>query len=250
MHKFFVSKENIMENTAYILGEDVRHIYKVLRLKPGDKVSINDCCGEEFLGSIKTIDREQVQVEILEKLNLDNESNIDVYLFQGFPKSSKMDLIVQKATELGVKGITPIFTDRVVVKNKQGELKKVDRWNRIVKESCKQCKRSIIPKVNNPMEFKNIQQLLKNIDLIIVPYENEQNTGIKNLAQNIDKNKIESIGIIVGPEGGFAEEEINTLKDIGANIVTLGPRILRTETAGFVCTSLLMYEFGDLGGSN
>jgi 16S rRNA (uracil1498-N3)-methyltransferase len=189
-------------------------------------------------------------VEILEKLNLDNESNIDVYLFQGFPKSSKMDLIVQKATELGVKGITPIFTDRVVVKNKQGELKKVDRWNRIVKESCKQCKRSIIPKVNNPMEFKNIQQLLKNIDLIIVPYENEQNTGIKNLAQNIDKNKIESIGIIVGPEGGFAEEEINTLKDIGANIVTLGPRILRTETAGFVCTSLLMYEFGDLGGSN
>ncbi|MCH4200685.1 16S rRNA (uracil(1498)-N(3))-methyltransferase, partial [Clostridium tyrobutyricum] len=231
MHKFFVSKENIMENTAYILGEDVRHIYKVLRLKPGDKVSINDCCGEEFLGSIKTIDREQVQVEILEKLNLDNESNIDVYLFQGFPKSSKMDLIVQKATELGVKGITPIFTDRVVVKNKQGELKKVDRWNRIVKESCKQCKRSIIPKVNNPMEFKNIQQLLKNIDLIIVPYENEQNTGIKNLAQNIDKNKIESIGIIVGPEGGFAEEEINTLKDIGANIVTLGPRILRTETA-------------------
>ncbi|MBR9647883.1 16S rRNA (uracil(1498)-N(3))-methyltransferase [Clostridium tyrobutyricum] len=250
MHKFFVSKENIMENTAYILGEDVRHIYKVLRLKPGDKVSINDCCGEEFLGSIKTIDREQVQVEILEKLNLDNESNIDIYLFQGFPKSSKMDLIVQKATELGVKGITPIFTDRVVVKNKQGELKKVDRWNRIVKESCKQCKRSIIPKVNNPMEFKNIQQLLKNIDLIIVPYENEQNTGIKNLAQNIDKNKIESIGIIVGPEGGFAEEEINTLKDIGANIVTLGPRILRTETAGFVCTSLLMYEFGDLGGSN
>ncbi|MBV4419968.1 16S rRNA (uracil(1498)-N(3))-methyltransferase [Clostridium tyrobutyricum] len=250
MHKFFVSKENIMENTAYILGEDVKHIYKVLRLKPGDKVSINDCCGEEFLGLIKTIDREQVQVEILEKLDLDNESNIDVYLFQGFPKSSKMDLIVQKATELGVKEITPIFTDRVVVKNKQGELKKADRWNRIVKEACKQCKRSVIPKVNNPMEFKDIQQLLKNIDLIVVPYENEQSIGIKNLAQNMDKNKIKSIGIIIGPEGGFAEEEISTLKDVGANIVTLGPRILRTETAGLVCTSLIMYEFGDLGGSN
>lgn len=249
MHKFFVPKENISGNKACISGEDVKHIYKVLRLKPGDKVSINNCCAQEFLGIIKSMDKKQVQVEILEKLNLDNESGINIYLFQGFPKSSKMDLILQKATELGVKEIIPVFTERVVVKNKQGELKKSDRWNRIVKEACKQCKRSIIPKVHKPADFNSILELLKNMDIVVVPYENEHDNGIKHIVQNMDRSKTKSIAVVIGPEGGFAGHEIDALKEIGADTVTLGPRILRTETAGFVCVSILMYELGDLGGS-
>ncbi|MBP2033034.1 16S rRNA (uracil1498-N3)-methyltransferase [Clostridium algifaecis] len=250
MHKFFVSKDNIVNNTAYISGEDVKHIYKVLRLEAGDKISINNCEGEEFLAEIESVNKEQVQARIIEKLLLNNESKLDIYLFQGFPKASKMDLIVQKATELGVKKIIPVFTERVVVKNKQGESKKVDRWRRISKEACKQCKRSVIPEIECPLEFDDMLKILPDMDLILVPYENEENLGIKKLSSYIDRDKIKKIAIIIGSEGGFSEEEITCLKDLGANIVTLGPRILRTETAGFVAISLLMYEFGDLGGLN
>ena len=160
-----------------------------------------------------------------------------------------MDLIVQKAVELGVYEITPVVTSRVVVKNDSGEFKKVDRWNKIAKEACKQCKRSIIPKVNVPISFKELLSEGECMDLIVVPYENESNAGVKKLVNSIEnKNNLEKIAIVIGPEGGFEEQEIEQLKNINSHIVTLGPRILRTETAGFVCISLIMYELGDLGG--
>ncbi|KZL93883.1 16S rRNA (uracil(1498)-N(3))-methyltransferase [Clostridium magnum] len=248
MHKFFVPRSNILGDTAIIEGDDVKHIYKVLRLEVGDNVSINNCDGEEFLGQIEDVNKKQVTVKCVEKLALNNESPVEIYLFQGLPKSSKMDLIVQKATELGVKEVTPIITDRVVVKNELGEFKKLDRWNRIVLEACKQSKRSIIPKVNTPLEFEGLLELLKNMDLIVVPYENAEGHGIKNMVNSINKSHIKKIAVIIGPEGGFEEEEINRLKELEAYIVTLGPRIFRTETAGFVCVSLIMYELGDLGG--
>lgn len=248
MHKFFVSKNNIVENTAIIEGDDVKHIYKVLRLEVGDSVSINNCDGEEFLGRIEDINKKQVIVKCTEKLALNNESPVEIYLFQGLPKSSKMDLIVQKATELGVKEVTPVITERVVVKSELGEFKKVDRWNRIVLEACKQSKRSLIPKVNIPLEFEQLLDLLKNMDLIVVPYENAEGQGIKNMVNYVNKSRIKKIAVIIGPEGGFEQEEINRLKELGAYIVTLGPRIFRTETAGLVCVSLIMYELGDLGG--
>lgn len=152
-----------------------------------------------------------------------------------------------KSTELGVKEITPIITERVVVKNEINEFKKADRWNRIALEACKQSKRSLIPLINTPIEFEELINQLKNMDLIIVPYENENNFGIKDVVFKTNKN-IKDIAVIIGPEGGFENFEIERFKNLGAYIVTLGPRILRTETAGFVCISLLMYEFGDIGG--
>lgn len=248
MHKFFVPKSNITNNRAYIEGDDVKHIYKVLRLEVGDEVSINNCEGEEFLAKLEEINKKQVIAHCIEKLNLNNESPIEIYLFQGLPKSSKMDLIVQKATELGVKEITPIVTERVVVKSELGEFKKLDRWNRIALEACKQSKRSLVPKVNTPLEFKELLEFIKTLDLILVPYENEDANGVKKVIRDINKDDIKKVGVIIGPEGGFEENEINILKELGAYIVTLGPRILRTETAGFVCSALIMYELGDLGG--
>lgn len=248
MHKFFVSKDSIVDDVVYIEGEDVKHIYKVLRLVPGDTISINNCEGEEFLGLIEDVNKKQVVVKLIEKMDLNNESPIEVYLFQGLPKSSKMDLIVQKATELGVKEVTPIVTERVVVKNELGEFKKVDRWNRIALEACKQCKRSVIPKVNTPMDFQQLLDILIEMDLVVVPYENETGYGIKKIVNSTNKSNIRKVAVIIGPEGGFEEEEIERLKEVNAHIVTLGPRIFRTETAGFVSVSLLMYELGDLGG--
>lgn len=249
MHKFFVPKENISNEKAIILDEDVKHIYKVLRLTTEDEVIINNCEGEEFLGEISYIDKKEVIVNIKEKLDINNESSIQVYLFQGMPKANKMDLIVQKNCELGVREITPVITERVVVKQYGGEYKKLDRLEKIAIESSKQCKRTLIPKVNNPVEFKDLLEELKIMDLIVVPYENQQGFGMKKLITKIEKNKIINIGVVIGPEGGFEEEEIEELEKIGANIITLGPRILRTETAGFTAVSLLMYELGDLGGN-
>ncbi len=247
MHKFFVQRRKFFEDTAVIEGDDVKHIYKVLRLEDGEKVSINDCQGREYLGKIEDVNKTKVTVKLLEELPVNNESPVNIYLYQGLPKSSKMDLIVQKATELGVKEITPVVTERVVVKSELGEFKKVDRWNRIALEACKQCKRTLIPSINTPIEFEELISKLESMDLIAVPYENETGFGIKNLINEV-KHEVKNIAIIIGPEGGFEEEEIERLKASGAYIVTLGPRILRTETAGFVCASLLMYELGDMGG--
>ena len=249
MHKFFVPKHNIVDNIAIIDGEDVKHIYKVLRLKLSEKVSINNCEGKEYVGEITLIDKSSVTVNLLEESSINNESPIEVYLFQGMPKSTKMDLIVQKNTELGIKAITPIITKRVEVKTELKEFKKVDRWNRIALEACKQSKRSLVPEINVPMEFEKLLEELKHMDLVVVPYENQEGYGIKKLVENIEKDTVNKVAIIIGPEGGFEESEILKLKEIGARIVTLGPRILRTETAGFTCLSLIMYEFGDLGGA-
>lgn len=249
MHKFFVSNENIVDEWVNIIGDDVKHIYKVLRLNIGDKICINNCSGQEYLAEIKEIDKKEVKAQILKKMDTDNESSINVTIYQGLPKASKMDLIVQKNTELGVKEITPVITERVVVKGELKEYKKVDRWNRIALEACKQSKRSYIPKINNPLEFHEMLKELSNFQLIVVPYENKEDYGIKKLIQDIKNLQIKDVAIVIGPEGGFEEEEIVKLQEKGAYIITLGPRILRTETAGFTCLSLIMYELGDLGGN-
>jgi len=250
MHKFFVTRDSFIEDSVTIQGEDVKHMYKVLRLGSGDKISINDCMGREYIGEIVDISKTEVNVKLIEEIDLNNESPLNVSLYQGLPKSAKMDLIVQKATELGVKKITPIITDRVVVKSDLGEFRKTDRWRRIALEACKQSKRSFIPQVETPIEFQSLLLELKDIDLIVVPYENEEGKGIKAMMKEISDEDIKTAAVVIGPEGGFEEAEIEKLKAIGAHIITLGPRILRTETAGFVAVSILMYEIGDMGGIN
>lgn len=248
MHKFFTEIQNFQGNEAYIYGDDVKHLYRVVRLVEGDRIVLNNYEGEEFLGEIEEITKQSVKVKLIEKLEINNESNIDIYLFQGLPKAAKMDLIVQKATELGVKSIIPTITERVDVKLR-GEFKKLDRLQRIANEACKQCKRTLVPKVEEPLEFKLFLEKMKTFDLVVVPYENAENKGMKYLASNFKDKDIKSIAIVVGPEGGFEDYEIQQLTENGAEIITLGNRILRTETAGFVCSSLLQYEFGDLGGT-
>lgn len=253
MHKFFTPKELINGDVAKIIGDDVKHIYKVLRISEGEKVTLNNCEGVEYLGRVKSVSKQEVLIDILEELESNNESDVNIYLFQGLPKSQKMDLIVQKGTELGITEFIPTITHRVDVKLK-GEFKKLDRLNRIALEAAKQSKRSIIPKVLEPIEFDGVLEKINSLDLLIVPYENANNFGIKTLINELRKenniDNIKNIGIFVGPEGGIEEDEIERLKDKGAYIVTLGKRILRTETAGFVATSLIQYELSDLGGND
>lgn len=245
MNRFFVSSEQIEDENIIIKGEDVKHIKDVLRLKINDKIEVV-CDNIVYTSEIITINKNEVTLNIIGTRTGDNEPPIDIYLYQGLPKSSKMDFIIQKATEIGVKEIYPIITNRTIVKitNNKKAKNKINRWNKICTEAAKQSKRDNIPKVNGILRFNEMIKLLANKENILVPYEEEENNGIKNILNEIENKKIH---LIIGPEGGFQKEEILKIKSVGGKIVSLGPRILRTETAGLVAMTILMYEFGDMG---
>ena len=213
MDRFFVDKNNINleNNTCVILGEDVKHISKVLRCKIGEKLEICDKDNSEYICEITDINKEQVDLDIIEKREIKRESDLKVKLYQGLPKSTKMELILQKLTEVGVDEIILVSTKRSVVKvDDKKEGKKIERWERIMYEAAKQSKRGKIPKLRGILSFKEA---------------------------------------LVGPEGGFEEEEIENIQDINSKVVSLGPRILRTETASVVASSIVLYELSDLGGN-
>ncbi|NBG87935.1 16S rRNA (uracil(1498)-N(3))-methyltransferase [Isachenkonia alkalipeptolytica] len=253
MHRFFVDKCQVQEESAYITGEDAKHLEKVLRLKVGDIIEL--VVGEEleYLGEITVVEGKSTQVKLLELKQVQRESPLEITLYQGLPKASKMELIIQKAVELGIKRIVPVMNQRSVVqlKTKKDQQKKQERWQKIAYEAAKQSKRIKVPEITLPMEFN---RALDNSfeEFQIVAYEDEEKKGIKDLTflhGNKDQEVSRAtIGLWVGPEGGFAEQEIESLKKIGANTVTLGPRILRTETAGLALLTMVQYESGDLGG--
>lgn len=245
MNRFFVNSEQVKDNGIEIIGKDVKHIKDVLRLRVGDEIEVVSD-GKLYICQIIDIKKDLVYVKIIDVTTGKNEPPIDIVLFQGIAKGDKMDLIVQKCTEVGVKEIFPVLTKRTVVKIKDGnkEKNKIDRWNAISLEAAKQSKRDSVPTVHPILTFKEMLGLLKNEKNIIVPYELEDMLGLKEALKKVKGNKI---NIIIGPEGGFEEDEINLLKEIGGQVITLGPRILRTETAGIVTMSLILYELGDLG---
>lgn len=246
MHRFFIDKENIYNNKITIKGDDVKHIKNVLRLNEENIITVCDKNKTEFIVKIVEINKDNIVCQILNSKVSTSEPPIDVILYQGIPKSTKMDLIIQKNTELGVVKIVPLITDRTIIKIQdiEKEEKKLERWNRIAEESAKQSKRGIVPEIRSIKTFKEILEVLKNEKFIIVPYENEEKLGMKEVLKGFNGEKI---SIIIGPEGGFEEWEIEALKDIGSKIVSLGPRILRTETAGFAASTIALYELGDLG---
>lgn len=241
MHKFFTSE--FLNDEALIKGDDVKHAWKVLRLKVGDKVEVNDLNGNEYLGEIKKITKEEVVIGNLTHLDTTMESPIKITLFQGIPKGQKMELICQKSCELGVNKVVPLITERVVPEAEK-EYKKLERLRRIILEASKQSKRSQIMEITEPKRISDIREEFKG--LLIVPYEEERGLGIKSIESEVLKS--EEIGIVIGPEGGFEKEEIEALKTLDGKIVTLGPRILRTETAGLVTASIIQYIKGDMGG--
>ena len=248
MPKFFVKEEQIQENQIIILGQDVNHIKKVIRAKIGDELQIcNSQNGENFLCEIDNLEEEKIICQIKEKIQEQVESNIEVTIFQGLPKADKMEYIIQKSVELGVYDITPVEMKRCVVKlNEKDKSKKIERWQKISEVAAKQCGRDIIPQINNIINIKNICNLIQEYDMVLVAYENEEKNTLKEQLENIkkqnnSKSKVK-IGIIIGPEGGLEEKDVETLKENGAKVITLGRRILRTETVALNVLSIIMYE--------
>lgn len=247
MARFFVQNDSVKNNLITITGPDVKHISKVLRLVPGDKIGVSTGNGREFEAVIREITTKEVISEIVTEKQVSTESPIRVNLYQGLPKGDKMELIIQKSTELGVGRIIPIISERTVVKldgKKAGERRL--RWQRIAEEAAKQSRRTAIPMVEEPVEFETALEQLSNNQLVIMPWEEQKSGGIKQLLMN--HAGIAEISIFIGPEGGFSQREARTAADKGVHLVTLGPRIMRTETAGIVTAAIVLYELGDLGG--
>jgi 16S rRNA (uracil1498-N3)-methyltransferase len=243
LNRFFIKNEQVSKDILYIEGEDVKHIRDVLRLRTGDKIEAV-CEGFIYIGKILRIEKNLVTVKIAEIFKGNGEPSFNIILYQGIPKGEKMDFIIQKCTELGVKEFFPLLTERTVVKvkDKNKEKSKITRWTKIAKEAAQQSKRDLFPKIDDIISFDDMIELIKG-ENIIVPYEEEKNNRIRDAIKSIKNGRV---NLIIGPEGGFAQKEIETLRGIGANTVTLGPRILRTETAGIVAASILLYELGDI----
>lgn len=253
MYKFFVQNTQIKENEIYITGTDVNHISNVLRLKLNDKILIsskdaNQEIEKTYVSQIIKFSKDSVVCKIIDIVAKSVESNINIDLFQGLPKADKMEYIIQKTTELGVKKIIPVNMSRCVVKiDNKSEGKKITRWQKIAEVAAKQSKRDVIPKIENILKIEDICKNIDKYDIILLAYENESNITLKDelltLKKNINSDKKLNIGIVIGPEGGLSDIEVDKLIKANAKCVSLGKRILRTETAPIVMISDIIYEF-------
>ena len=244
MPKFFVKNEQIKDNEITILGEDVKHIANVLRLKKEDEIQIcNLDTKMNYIANINEIDKKYVKCKIKKIENTDSETQVNITLYQGLPKADKMEYIIQKSVELGAYDITPVEMKRCIVKlNEKDKEKKIQRWQKIAEVAAKQCKRDIIPKINNITNVKLICNIIQNYDIILVAYEKEKERTLKSELKKIKEYNQKNIGIIIGPEGGLDEDDVKLLEESGAKVITLGNRILRTETVALNVLSNIMYE--------
>lgn len=242
MHHFFTDPSQVQGDKIEIEGTDVNHIKNVLRMKIGEKVQISDQSGKNYSCELEAFEAGKVRFQILEERESENELPSRIYLFQGLPKSDKMEWIVQKAVELGVYEVIPVATHRAVVKlDEKKAVKKIARWNAIAEGAAKQSGRDVIPCVKEVMSLENALSYAASLDLILMPYEDAE--GMEKTRRVIGQIKPgQSIGIFIGPEGGFEETEVQKAQKSGAVPVTLGKRILRTETAGLTVLSILMYH--------
>lgn len=242
MYHFFAEHENISEDYIDIRGGDVNHIKNVIRLKAGDEVLISSGDNYDYLCVIEELNDTVVTTKIIEKREKNNELPVKVYLFQGLPKADKMELIIQKMVELGAYEIIPVSMKRSVVKLDDKKSKsKTARWNAISESAAKQSKRSIIPQVSEVLTFKQALEKAGELDVLLLPYECAEGMDYtRRLVSDIKPGN--SVGIFIGPEGGFDKAELELARSAGCDIITLGKRILRTETAGMMLMSVIMYN--------
>ena len=251
MYHFFASPEQFEKDVVHITGPDVNHIRNVLRMNIGEELLVSDGEGSDFHCRISAVEEKEILCSILERTESGSEPNAKFYLFQGLPKSDKFEMILQKAVELGVYEIIPVSTERSVVKYDAKKQKaKQDRWQKIAEGAAKQSHRGIIPTVQPVMRFADALDYAAGLftnasenqpsDIILIPYENYKDIKTtKAILHSIQPGA--KVGIFIGPEGGFAEKEVEAAIAAGAKPISLGNRILRTETAPLMLLSVLMF---------
>lgn len=247
MHRFIVQGGLACGQAVRLSQEEAAHAAKVLRLKAGEAVELMDGEGRLFAAELTEVSRENVLAQVRAELP-SRESEIRVTLLQGLPKAEKMDWVVQKATELGVARIIPVRMERCVVKlDEKDAQKRKERLQRIAAEAAKQCGRARTPVVDAAMDYARALQEVAGRGLFIMPWEQASGAGLAALRREIEHS--EEIFILIGPEGGISQREAEQAMDVGARCVSLGPRILRTETAAIASAAMVMYAWGDLGGT-
>lgn len=242
MHRCFVDEKIAVGCNVFLEENEARHVAKVLRLQKGNSIEVCNGSGRVYTGQILQAGKSEVSVLIIGERESHSEPKTEVWLFQGLSKGTKMDLVIQKSVELGVCGIVPVETDFSVVKIDEGDSKS-QRWRKIAWEAAKQCKRAVVPEVLPPMPFWKAVQKLRTYEKALLAYEKEEKVGIKHALMG----SYRSCGIMIGPEGGFSPKEIASLEGTGIQTVSLGNRILRTETAAVSCLSVIMYDCGEFG---
>lgn len=244
MHRFFVPKDQISDKTITIIGSDVNHIKNVLRMTLENEIEVIDSNGNSYLSSIKEIKSNIIRANILKPLTNNPELLTKITLAQCLPKAKKMDFIVQKATELGVSHIIPVISERSVPKIEDKTDKKLSHWQKIAKEAAEQSGRTIILEILALTKFEDLIKTAKNYKLALIPWEGEQCLTLKQIPfPDHQITGYPNILIIIGPEGGFSREEIDIAKNSGIIPITLGKRILRTETTGIFLLAQLLYVF-------
>lgn len=240
MDRFFADR--IVGDEAYIDSEEEsKHIKRVLRMKEGDLVEIFDGNGREYIARLEDLSQKSLELKIIEAVDKERELKTSITVYQGIPKAQKMELIVQKLTEIGVSRIVPLKLSRCVKIIDEKENKQIARWSKIALEAAKQSKRTRIPEIEKVMDIKDLVEDMKNNDLTLVLYEEEETLKIKDILKSVE-TKNAKIGIIVGPEGGITGAEKEQIASAGAKSVLLGNRILRTETAAIYGASIISYE--------
>lgn len=253
MHRLFT--EGLPAENASVIrienAQEVHHALRVLRLSEGDSVELWDAEGREFIAEIINVQKDQYfDVKCLTQNNIQRESSVQITLFQGLPKQDKLEWIIQKAVELGAVRIVPVECERSVarIRDEKDAAKKVERWKRIAYEASKQSKRTIEPEVTIPIRLEQVRAFSETTTLKLVAYEDAFQTPLRNVIQSAQAQGATSVSIFVGPEGGLTASEVDLLGAMGFKPIGLGPRILRTETAGLSLLSIIQYALGDMGG--
>jgi 16S rRNA (uracil1498-N3)-methyltransferase len=241
MSRFFAPKENIKGNIIYIDGQEARHILNSMRLKENDKVVVFDGTGKEYTGFIKNARPKSLTVEIIKARSPKIETIPEITLAQAIPKKEKMDYVIEKATELGVHAIIPIITERTIVRlEKNRAANKVVRWNKIAVAAAKQCGRRDVPEIKDVRKFYNVIDDIDKFDLALMAHLSEDTTPFKEAITEFTTGKII---IFIGPEGDFTPDEILMAKNTSCKFISLGNRVLKSDTAGVFALSVLNYEF-------
>ncbi|GGA20388.1 16S rRNA (uracil(1498)-N(3))-methyltransferase [Paenibacillus physcomitrellae] len=253
MQRYFIPPEQFGEQQVQVTGEDARHITKVMRGKPGDKFIVSDGQGRVVLAELSLLEPEGVTAVILETIEDTSEPRIKVDIAQSLPKGDKMETVIQKCTEIGAAAFVPFLSERTIVQyDERKEEKRIARWSKIAKEAAEQAHRSRIPDVGQPVKWKKLLELFDGYDLVCMCYEKELGEQLRDIVQpfaaSLGPEVSSRVLVVVGPEGGFTEEEVAEAEAAGAKSVGLGRRILRTETAGMAALTCILYETGEMGG--
>ncbi|KKO51535.1 16S rRNA (uracil(1498)-N(3))-methyltransferase [Paenibacillus sp. DMB20] len=255
MQRYFVSPEQFQGDLVSVTGEDARHISKVLRGRPGDTFIVSDGASREALVKIESIEQSGVTASVIEPLDMTQEPRLKVTIAQSLPKGDKMELVIQKCTEIGAVSFVPFLSERTIVQyDAKKESKRLERWRKIAKEAAEQSHRNIIPSVEQPVGWKKLLETFEDYDTVCFCYEKESGSQLRDVLGPFATQALKepestaSLLLLVGPEGGFTEEECRAAEAAGAVSVGLGRRILRCETAGMTALACALYESGEMGG--